>query len=102
MTLLINTSGNEGYDFCINHTAPSNGETAVERVEGEQRIKVGTALIKYEGNRLMLSVPKSLLGISGDAEFSFKWADNYIDGDIYSFYTRGDAAPYGRLNYSFR
>ena len=102
MTLFINTSGKEGYDFCINRTAPSNGETAVERIEGEQRIKSGSASIKYAGNRLMISVPKSLLDISGDAEISFKWADNYVDGDIYSFYTRGDAAPYGRLNYTFK
>ena len=102
MTLFINTSGKEGYDFCINRTAPSNGETAVERIEGEHRIKSGSASIKYAGNRLMISVPKSLLDISGDAEISFKWADNYVDGDIYSFYTRGDAAPYGRLNYTFK
>lgn len=33
-----------------------------------------------------------------DASLQFKWADNYIEGDLYSFYTRGDAAPYGRLN----
>jgi hypothetical protein len=35
---------------------------------------------------------------AADASFTFRWADYCIDGDIYSFYTKGEAAPYGRLN----
>ena len=51
----------------------------------------------------MLRVDKSLLGIAqgADASFTFKWADNYTDGDLYSFYTRSESAPYGRLNWIY-
>lgn len=53
----------------------------------------------------MLVLPKALLGLPcGErlpAPIAFKWADNYQPDDIYSFYTDGDAAPIGRLNYVF-
>ena len=47
------------------------------------------------------TMPKTLLGLGEDASFTFKWADNYEDGDILSFYTQGDSAPYGRLNWVY-
>lgn len=34
-------------------------------------------------------------------ELWFKWTDNSDIYDPYSFYTTGDSAPYGRLNYTF-
>ncbi|MBR4726871.1 MAG: hypothetical protein IK080_03175 [Clostridia bacterium] len=101
MTLFLNTSGKTGYDFVINRTAPVGGKTAVEAIDGDRRQTVGAAEIRFEGNRLMLSVSKSLLGLGKNASFSFKWADNYIDGDLMSFYTKGDSAPYGRLNWMY-
>lgn len=105
MTLFLNTKGTEaGYDFVINRTAPQNGKTAVEAVNSNGAFTpCGEAEICYAGNQLMLKVPKSALTVADgtDAAFSFKWADNYIEGDIYSFYTKGDAAPCGRLNYAF-
>ena len=103
MTLFLNFSGKEGYDYCVNRTAPADGKTAVEAVKDGVYTKLGNAEIVYEGSRLMLRVAKATLGIRAgvDASFTFKWADNYTDGDIYSFYTRGDAAPYGRLNWVY-
>ncbi|MBQ6163221.1 MAG: hypothetical protein IJK23_01970 [Clostridia bacterium] len=103
MTLFINISGKEGYDFCINRTSPADGETAVEAIKDGGYTVLENAEIRYEGNKLMLRVEKSLLGFSSgaDASLSFKWADNYTDGDIMSFYTRGDAAPYGRMNFVY-
>ena len=56
---------------------------------------------------MMAAIPRDLLGIPDDngscvLDIEFKWADNYQgEGDIWSFYTDGDAAPYGRLNYVF-
>jgi hypothetical protein len=104
MTLFLNVSGKEGYDFCLNRTAPVGGKTAVESVEDGQYTRLGDAELRFEGNRLMLSVDKALLGFrpGRDASFTFKWADNYVDGDIFSFYTRGEAAPYGRLNWTYK
>ncbi|MBR5427499.1 MAG: hypothetical protein IK118_04065 [Clostridia bacterium] len=103
MTLFINTSGKEGYDFYVNRTSPADGKTAVEAVTDDGYRRVGDADIRFEGNRLMLRVGKSLLGFApgADASLRFKWADNYTDGDIMSFYTRGDAAPYGRMNFVY-
>lgn len=51
----------------------------------------------------MVSVPRSALGIGADdlMNIQFKWADNYEAGNVWSFYTDGDAAPYGRFNYVF-
>ncbi len=103
MTLFINVSGKEGYDFCINRTAPADGKTLAEAVTDNGYTPLGYADIVYGGSRLTLRVPKALLGFAPGAyaSFTFKWADNYTDGDIYSFYTQGDAAPYGRLNWVY-
>ena len=103
MTLFLNVSGKEGYDFCVNRVSPANGKTAVEAIGDGAYTRLGDADIVYRGDRLMLRVEKALLGFApgGDASFAFKWADNYTDGDIYSFYTRGEAAPYGRLNWVY-
>ena len=103
MTLFLNVSGKEGYDFCVNRSSPSGGKTAVEAVRDGEYTPLGEVEIRFEGSRLTLCVKKSLLGFGpgADASFTFKWADNYTDGDLYSFYTRGDAAPYGRLNWVY-
>ena len=103
MTLFINVSGKEGYDFCVNRLSPADGRTAVEAIADGGCTRIGYADLFYSGSRLALSVEKSLLGFTpgADASFTFKWADNYTDGDVYSFYTRGEAAPYGRLNWVY-
>ncbi len=93
MTLFINES------LVINRTAPVSGKTAVEKISGNGYEKIGEAEIRFEGNRLMLQVSKSL--VDSDAGIRFKWADNCTAGDVYSFYTNGDAAPYGRLCYTY-
>ena len=101
MTLFINTNGQTGYNYCINRTAPRSGKTAVEAVNGSAYEKKGEADIRFEENRLMIRVPKALLGLEKKPSFTFKWADNYEEGNILSFYTKGDSAPYGRLNWVY-
>lgn len=103
MTLFINVTGkNEGYEFAVNRNAPAEGKTTVEKISGKTFTQTGNADISCSDNMLMLRVAKSDLGVTGNVSFSFKWADNYSDPcDIYSFYTTGDAAPYGRLNWVF-
>ncbi len=93
MTLFINEN------IVANRTAPVNGKTDIERNTDGVFTKTGEAEIRYEGNKLMLRVSKALVD-SADG-FSFKWADNYIENDVNSFYTKGDAAPYGRLCYCY-
>ena len=101
MTLFLNTSGKTGYDYIVNRTSPADGKTTVEAVTDGGRTAAGEAEIRFEGNRLMLRVPKAVLGMGCRTAFTFKWADNYTDGDIMSFYTKGDSAPYGRLNWMY-
>ncbi len=93
MTLFINEN------TVINRTAPVDGKATVEINQNGTFTKIGESDIRFENNKLMLSVSKSLI-TDADA-ISFKWADNYVENDVYSFYTSGDAAPYGRLCYSY-
>jgi len=93
MTLFINENA------VINRTAPVNGKTNVEKNVNGVFTKTGEAEIRYEDNKLMLKVSKTLID-SADG-LCFKWADNYIENDVNSFYTKGDAAPYGRLCYCY-
>ena len=74
-------------------------KTDIEKITAEGIEKVGEADIRYEENKLLLSVDKSLIYYKDN--ISFKWADNYTDNDVYSFYTKGDSAPYGRLCYNY-
>lgn len=94
MTLFINT------EYVVNRTAPQNGKTSIEKKTSDGFEKIGEAQIRFEGNQLMLAVAKSVLNT--DSSISFKWADNYNENDIYSFYTSGDSAPYGRLNFQYK
>lgn len=102
MTLFLNVHGDKaGYDYCVNRTSPANGKTLIESVGDNEYRPVGEAEIRFEGNQLMLRVPKAVLGLGEKASFTFKWADHYEDGNILSFYTKGDSAPYGRLNWVY-
>lgn len=49
----------------------------------------------------MLSVQKTLPGLGENSSFRFKWADNCDPADLYNYYTHGDSAPYGRLNWVY-
>ncbi len=93
MTLFINEN------IVVNRTAPFNGKTNVEKNTDGVFTKIGESEIRYEDNKLMLKVSKALVDSANG--FNFKWADNYIENDVNSFYTKGDAAPYGRLCYCY-
>ena len=85
--------------YVINRTSPENGITNIERITDSGYEKIGEAQIRFEGNKLMIKLAKS--DIETDGSLRFKWADNYTENDIFSFYTKGDCAPYGRLCYVY-
>ncbi|MBQ2828194.1 MAG: hypothetical protein IJF20_03015 [Clostridia bacterium] len=93
MSLFINE------EYVVNSTSPENGKTNIEKITENGYEKIGEAEIHFEENKLMLSVEKDVIGYDGN--LTFKWADNYTDNDVYSFYTKGDSAPYGRLCYNY-
>ena len=101
------------YGFLPENNAYKNSEALQKAIDGggvieikasgiykiSEQIEIGESEIRYEGNKLMLRISKALVD-SADG-FNFKWADNYIENDVNSFYTKGDAAPYGRLCYCY-
>ena len=107
MTLYISTDltkGWKGATHVINYAAPSNGKTAVGRLADSDTYsvtKAGDASVRWVNDMLMISVPKSVLGISGNVKIGFKWADNNTVGDVFSFYKNGDSAPIGRNFYTY-
>ena len=68
-----------------------------------QWTKTGTCSYAVAGNKLELSVAKSLLGVDGkEITFDFKWADNPSElEDPISLCLHGDTAPNRRFNYRF-
>ena len=96
---LLETESWHGYEHCV-----SVSENGVSSVPSGPQDSIAEGLwlaFRLEDNRLHLSMPKKWLGgLSKPLCLEFKWADNYRD-EIDSFYTDGDAAPIGRLNYVF-
>ena len=104
MTLFINSLRGkkswESFDLVVNRLKPKDNFVSIEKSLGNWNWEeVAWAEYKIEGNKMMLAIPKDVLDVGS---FQFKWADNYLDDDIYSFYTHGDAAPLGRLTYIFK
>lgn len=109
MNVLIKTKSSSasssfnGYDFILNRS-PETGKASVEKSTGGWNWnKVGTADMKIEGNKMMITVPLSMLGLTkNEFRFEFKVADNVTDyTDIMDYYVSGDSAPIGRLNYTY-
>lgn len=107
MTLFLSTNEDKGnwygYNYVVNRGDLDNDKMVLEKRDNNSWSKVGVLECKVEGNELMVKVPMDLIEVKEkDINIMFKWADNYEDENIWSFYTRGDAAPYGRLNYVFK
>ncbi len=111
MRLYINAdrsfaTGWEGYDFIVNRVSPADGKVIIEEYVGIDNTwkwaEVARADYKVEGNKLMLNVPRDVLGAENGIDIEFKWHDNGVeDGDVMDFYVNGDAAPVGRFNYRY-
>lgn len=118
MNILIKTDASTednsfaGYNFAVNR-APDGNTTSVEKSTGGWNWEsAGAAELLVEGNRMMITVPLSTLGLSADnVKFSFKVADNVqkpswfaaedAEHDILHYYATGDSAPLGRYSYSY-
>lgn len=107
MYLLINsdrnhTTGWEGYDYIVNRTSPG-AKAVLERSTGGWNWEKAAELdYTVNCNTLVVEIPRSALGVTGDIGLEFKWVDNMQkEGDIMDFYVSGDAAPLGRFNYLF-
>lgn len=82
--------------MCLTAQLPKTGKAVLEKYDGENWIRVALVDMKVEDNKLMLSVPRTLLeleyGKVNALNLQFKWADNYqTEDDIWTFYEDGDA-----------
>ena len=114
MQLFINSdydggTGFYGFDYIVNYAPTSSSTTTVCKCErsGDTYAVTSTAytLFRVEGNKMMIRVPLSALGIYdyNDIAISFKWVDS--DTAITTaaqLYSEGDAAPIGRFGYTYR
>ena len=110
MNLLLNTdadynTGWHGYDYVVNRSINGN-VTSIESygVDGKYEFtSAGEAAINYSGKEMIISVPKSVVNVSGDKfTVDFKFADNIPEeDDIMLFIDKGDVAPNNRFNYRY-
>lgn len=108
MLLLIDadndsSTGWYGYDFIVNLKVNGPRSTTLMRYDaasGEWTDAVEVPM-RYAGNRLELSLPREVLGLTGESfTFDFKWADNPAElKDPISLCLDGDTAPNRRFNY---
>ena len=110
MKIYLNTDGEEGYDYVLNHTTCRKGKTTVARVVGKgddltaRDIPDLEVYYTLEENTFTLTVPRAAVGIA-DGPFTlwFKVADSTeAYAAVEDFYDKGDAAPLGRLNFVYR
>ncbi len=100
------STGWNGYDFVVNRVTPSKAKAVLEsNVQGIWMWeKAAEVSYFHEGNKLVIQIPRTALGIGKGtaADFEFKWNDNMKkEGDIMDFYVSGDTAPLGRFNYVY-
>ena len=97
-----------GYDYIVNYQAKDEFTTTVAKYNGTDNTfsfeTVGEVSYRAKGNQMMIAVPLELLGVEhcDYMNFNFKWVDS--DSKITTmeqFYTEGDVAPLGRMNYVF-
>lgn len=96
------STGWEGYDFVVNYDIISEKYTTVCAYKNGVWQETGIVRMNVSENELMVSVPRSLLGLtSGSFTVNFHWTDNVTDiYDLYSWFTTGDNAPERRNNYT--
>jgi hypothetical protein len=116
MTLFIDVDGSPlpsfyGYNYIANNYQYNDTVTSIARcTENSRTIEPDTFKIfslieyNYSENKLSMTIPKELLGLAGSEKYKlcFKWADSRTEiSRMEDFYTKGDAAPIGRLNFVF-
>ena len=97
-----------GYDYIVNYQAKDEFTTTIAKYNGADNAfsfeVIGDVSYRVKGNQMMIAVPLELLGVEhcDYMNFHFKWVDSDSKmTTMEQFYTEGDVAPLGRLNYVF-
>ena len=88
----------------MNRVSPKGSKARLEKNIQGIWMWEDAAKVKFfaKGNRLVIRIPRAVLGIDGKVDIEFKWNDNMQkEGDIMDFYVSGDTAPFGRFNYVY-
>ena len=98
------TTGWEGYDYLINYEVISDTVTTLCAYKDGVWQETGVVSYAAKGCRMTVTVPRSLLGLTGDTvNINFHWLDNVTDiYDLESWFTTGDSAPERRNDYAAR
>ena len=114
MNIYLDTDDNSstgwyGYDYIVNYGQVNDYTTQIAKANSNGKnynfSVTATATMKVETRRMMIAVPLSVLGITDpDAIIvNFKIADSDTTiTTMEQFYTDGDVAPLGRLNYVYQ
>ncbi len=96
------STGFEGYDVLINNRVVNRQITALSVWRDNVWQEIGCVSYLLEGNELMISIPRALLGLTGeDFTVNFHWLDNVSDlYDLDAWFTTGDSAPERRNHYT--
>jgi hypothetical protein len=96
-------TGWKGYDYVINRSRTENTVSVEKSVDNSYVWEIiHDAEYIISGNNLHLRIPLSVLNLTTDSSFDFKWADNSTTtGEIMEFMDKGDAAPDDRFNFRF-
>ncbi len=100
-----------GYDYIANYDHTNDFVTTLYKHNGATKTtysftKVCDIRYRVKDNMMMIEVPQSQVGINGtflELNMQFKWADSESEiTTMQQFYTEGDAAPLGRLNFIYQ
>ena len=95
--------GWEGYEYVLNRSGSDNSTDIVKLNADFSGEVVGQADMKIDGNRMFISVPRSLVGMENQTQFYFKAADSVAaPEDIMEYYVSGSVMPIGRLSYEYK
>ena len=97
-------TGWEGYDYLINYEVISDTVTTLCAYKNGVWQETGNVSYAVKGDRMTVTVPRSLLGLTGDeVNINFHWLDNVTDiYNLESWFTTGDSAPERRNDYAAR
>ena len=102
------STGWYGYDLIVNYAAKDEFTTTVAKYNGTDNAfsfeVIGEVSYRVKGNQMMIAVPLEMLGVEHPdyMNLHFKWVDSDSKmTTMEQFYTEGDVAPLGRLNYIF-
>ena len=115
MQLFLNVDGDTtgwyGYDYIVNYSPRDTKTTTVAKYVGSGKdfdfANCAEVTYKIEGNKMMITVPQSALGIAENHYrelcLQFKWVDSSSAiTTMEQFYEDGDCAPLGRMNFVYQ